>query len=93
MTWLEQALTGADNKTVAIGRLIGFVLALVLLMFIPIAAVASVMCRAVPVADWRDLLPALATYVAMIVAAIAGLIWGTNPTEPKPTTTGETDNG
>lgn len=84
MDWLKQALTGADNETVAIGRLIGMVIAFILLVCIPVAAVGSVIAHSVPVADWSTLLPVLAIYVPAVVGAVAGLIWGTNGTEPKP---------
>ncbi len=83
MGWVKQALTGADNETVAIGRLIGLVITFVLLVCIPVAAVGSVIAGKVPVSDWSTLLPVLAIYVPAVVGAVAGLIWGTNGTEPK----------
>jgi hypothetical protein len=83
MGWLKQALTGADNETVAIGRLIGFAIAMVLLIGLPVTAAASVLLGMVP-DKWATLLSALQVYVPLIVAAVGGLIWGTNGTEPKP---------
>ncbi|WP_353229672.1 hypothetical protein [Novosphingobium sp.] len=84
MTWLKQALTGADNETVAIGRLIGMAIAIVLLILLPVAAAATVVTKTASVDTWATLLAALQVYVPLIVAAIGGLIWGTNGTEPKP---------
>ena len=84
MAWLKQALTGADNRTVAIGRLIGLAIAVVLLILLPVAAAATVMTNVVPVDRWAALMTALQLYVPLIVGGITGLIWGTNPTEPKP---------
>lgn len=83
MGWLKQALTGPDNQTVAIGRLVGLVITVVLLVGLPVAAAATVINGKVVVADWTTLLTALALYVPAIVGAVTGMIWGTNYTEPK----------
>jgi hypothetical protein len=77
-------MTGPDNRTIAIGRLLGSVVAALLLMAMPIVAVITVLCGISTVETWRQLLGALGLYVPLIVGAITGLIWGTNPTEPKP---------
>jgi Na+-transporting NADH:ubiquinone oxidoreductase subunit NqrE len=82
MNWLQQALTGADNATIAIGRLLGAVIALVLLIALPVAAAVTLICGLVGVGVWRDLFEALGLYVPLVVTAIAGLIWGTAKTEP-----------
>lgn len=92
MGWLNAALTGADNRTVAIGRLIGLAIACVLLIALPVVAAATIIAGAVPVASWAALMAALQLYVPMIVGAIGGLIWGTNSTEPKPAPKGASDN-
>lgn len=84
MHWLKQALTGPDNQTIAIGRLIGFVIGAVLLILIPLTATATVIAGIVKVEIWAALLSALQLYVPLIVGAIGALIWGTNSTEPKP---------
>jgi hypothetical protein len=84
MNWLKQALTGADNQTVAIGRLVGLAVAVALLIVLPLTAAATVIRGTVPVEAWQTLLGALGIYVPLVVAAIGGLIWGTNSTEPKP---------
>jgi hypothetical protein len=38
MAWLKQTLTGADNETLAIGRVLGMAIAAVLLIALPVAA-------------------------------------------------------
>ena len=87
MGWLKQSLTGPDNRTVAIGRVISYAITVVLLLCIPVTAVATVIIAMVKVDDWRQLLEALGIYVPLIVGAITALIRITNPTEPPP------DNG
>jgi len=92
MGWLKQALTGADNQTVAIGRLIGFAIALVLLIGLPVTAAATIIAGVVPVETWAAFMTALQVYVPLIVAAIGGLVWGTNSTEPQPQRAAIDDN-
>jgi hypothetical protein len=82
MGWLNQALTGADNETVAIGRLIGFAIALVLLIGLPVTASATIILGVVKVETWAAFMTALQLYVPLVVGAVGGLIWGTNSTEP-----------
>ena len=90
MGWLKQALTGADNETVAIGRVIGFAIAAVLLIMLPTLAAATIIgAKTVDeglkwAANWAALMAALQIYVPLLVAAIGGLVWGTSSTEPKP---------
>ncbi len=92
MNWLKQVLTGADNETVAIGRLIGFATAVVLMIGLPVTAAATIMVHAMAVDTWRTLFEALGLYVPLTAGAITGLIWGTNPTEPKPARKEGSDN-
>ena len=84
MGWMKQALTGADNRTVAIGRLIGLAIALVLLIGLPVTAAATIIIGIVKVDVWAAFMAALQVYTPLIVAAIGGLVWGTNSTEPHP---------
>lgn len=83
MGWLRQALTGADNRTVAIGRLVGMAIAVVLLIGLPVIAAISIIQKLVDVGAWSQLLASLTVYVPAITLAIGGLIYGTNSTEPK----------
>ena len=88
MNWLKQALTGADNKTVAIGRLIGIAISFVLLLVLPVWAAGAIsgahddIARKAQSGSWHELFEALAIYVPIVAAAVGGLIWGTNSTEP-----------
>ena len=84
MNFLQQALTGADNKTVAIGRLISMAIAVALLKGLPAAAAGSIIVRKVPVADWQALFLALSAYVPAVVGGIVALIRMTASTEPQP---------
>lgn len=84
MGWVKQALTGADNRTVAIGRLIVLAIALVLLIGLPVTAAATIIAGMVKVETWATFMAALQVYTPLIVAAIGGLVWGTNSTEPHP---------
>lgn len=83
MGWLKQALTGADNSTVAIGRLISMMITMTLLMTLPLVAVATIYSKSMTVDQWRELLEALGIYVPLVVGAMTALIRITNPTEPQ----------
>jgi len=83
MGWLKEAITGPDNQTVAIGRLIGMVIAFVLILVFPTLAVITAMFGLVKVETWASLFFILQTYVPLIVASVGFLVWGTNGTEPK----------
>lgn len=84
MGWLKDALTGADNETVAIGRLIGLAVTVVLLIALPTFAAFTIYEDRIPVTTWTAFMAALEVYVPAICVAVAGLVWGTNSTEPKP---------
>lgn len=91
MGWLKEAITGPDNQTVAIGRLIGMVIALVLILVFPTLAVITTMFGLVKVETWSGLFFILQTYVPLIVASVGFLVWGTNGTEPKQSSKDKTD--
>ena len=82
MGWLREALTGADNETVAIGRLVGLMIAIVLLIGLPVLAAVSIIRKLMDVGAWGQLFGSLTVYIPAITLAIGGLIWGTNSTEP-----------
>ena len=84
MSWLRQVLTGPDNQTVAIGRLVGLAVAVVLLIGLPVTAAGTVIAGKVEVAVWRALFDALGLYVPPLLVALGAFIWGTNKTEPMP---------
>ncbi len=92
MGWLKQAITGPDNQTVAIGRLIGVAVAVVLILIFPTLAVITTTLGLVKVETWSGLFFILQTYIPLIVASVGFLVWGTNSTEPKQSSK-ELDNG
>ena len=101
MAWLTrilgQVLTGPDNRTAAIGRVISMGIALVLLTAIPLIAVCHMMAAPSPelmtrAQAWRELLTALGIYVPTVCAAIWGLVFGTNTTEPPARSHDDGDN-
>ncbi|WP_420382027.1 hypothetical protein [Novosphingobium sp.] len=92
MGWLKEAITGPDNQTVAIGRLIGMAIAVVLILVLPVMAVITTALDLVNVEIWTSLFFMLQTYIPLIVASVGFLVWGTNGTEPKQTRE-EPDNG
>lgn len=94
--WLRQALTGADNRTIAIGRLIGFAIAIVLLLVLPIWAAWAIdlakdaEARRDQSGSWHELFEALGIYVPLVTGSITAIIRITNSTEP---TADQSDNG
>jgi len=92
MGWLKEAITGPDNQTVAIGRLIGVAIAVVLILVFPTLAVITTTLGLVTVETWSGLFFILQTYIPLIVASVGFLVWGTNGTEPKQSSK-EPDNG
>jgi uncharacterized membrane protein len=92
MGWLREVITGPDNQTVAIGRLIGMAVAVVLILVFPTLAVITAALGLVKIETWSGLLFILQTYIPLIVASVGFLVWGTNGTEPKQSSK-EADNG
>jgi hypothetical protein len=90
--WLKETITGPDNQTVAIGRLIGMVVVFVLILVFPTLAVITATLGLVKVEIWSGLFFILQTYIPLIVASVGFLVWGTNGTEPKQSPK-EPDNG
>jgi len=81
--WLG-LISGADNRTPAIGRVLGVILFLNLLLVIPTVIVAALWFRRVDPPVWFSLLTALGVYVPLTTAAVGGIVAGTHFTEPKP---------
>jgi len=84
--WLG-LISGADNRTPAIGRLLGAILFVNLLLVIPSVIVAALWAAHVPAQTWFSLLSALGAYAPLTTAAVGGIVAGTNFTEPKPRST------
>ncbi len=87
LTLLGQVLhdyaTGPDGQTYAIGRVLGALLFAIASPAPPIAALIGVINKPASVADWNGFFTGAAAYYAALAAAVTGLVWGTNPTEPK----------
>ena len=81
--WLG-LISSADNRTPAIGRVLGAMLFLNLLMAIPGVIVAALWLRRVDPATWFALLASLGVYAPLATAAVGGIVAGTDFTEPKP---------
>jgi hypothetical protein len=77
-------LSGQDNTSPAIGRVLGTLLFLNLLICLPITIALALWFKAVEPSVWFGFLAALAVYVPAMVLAVGGLIAGTAFTEPKP---------
>lgn len=83
MTFWKQILTGADNQTIAIGRVIGIVL-LALVVLAPVVELLTVAFRRLTIEQWGAMLAQWQAFMPLMVAAAGGVIWGTSFTEPKP---------
>ena len=86
--WLRALLSGADNETPAIGRVLGVVLFINLLLILPAVVAAALWGRRVEPRVWFEFLSALGGYVPLAGATVAGIIGGTAFTEPHPRAAG-----
>lgn len=82
MGWLKQALTGADNQTVAIGRYIGIVL-LGMIVAAPVVELITVICKMLAIDDWGKMFAQWQVFVPVLIFTATGVIAGTAFTEPK----------
>ena len=83
MSWVKQILTGSNNETLAIGRIMGVVL-LVLAILMPIAEIFSIVFHKLDVAAWGAMLAQWQVFMPIIVGTAGGVIAGTAFTEPRP---------
>ena len=83
MGWLKQALTGADNETVAIGRFIGVVL-LAMVVAAPVVELATVIWKMLAIDDWGKMFAQWQVFIPVLIGTTIGVIAGTAFTEPKP---------
>jgi len=82
MNWFKQIITGADNQTVAIGRVVGLIL-LIMAVLQPIAELVTVARKMFGVDQWGSMLAQWQVFVPVMVGTAAGTIAGTAFTEPK----------
>ena len=80
--WWTRLMSGADNSTPAIGRVLGAVLFLNLLCVLPAVIVGVMVLQKAAWETWRSLLMALTGYAPSMVGSITLLIRATNATEP-----------
>lgn len=83
MNWWTQILTGADNSTLAIGRVLGIAVALVFLFVVPLAGCAVLVKHMISADEWAAIIDKLTIYVPAILLAVGGTIGLTAPSEPK----------
>jgi hypothetical protein len=84
VTWWRHVITGQDNTTVSIGRVMGLIVFALFAVLLPLAAIISLIKSWVPASEWGLLFDKLPTYLLAVCAAVASLIGLTGFTEPKP---------
>jgi uncharacterized membrane protein YkgB len=84
MGLMKQILTGSDNQTYAIGRILGIVQFGVFLIILPIAAWVGLSKGWVDGASLQTLFGSLTTYVPAVAVSVAAMIGLTHFAEPKP---------
>ena len=80
--WFTKLISGADNTTPAIGRVLGAVLFINLLTILPAIVVGVLFAQGVKWDVWSSVFTALVLYVPAVVGSITVLIRVTHPTEP-----------
>ena len=83
-SWITKLMSGADNKSPAIGRWLGTLLFLNTLTLIPFVVLGSLVLQNVKWDTWSAVFMTLTAYVPSVVASITLLIRVTDQTEPKP---------
>lgn len=77
-------ITGQDNTTVSIGRVLRLIAFALFAVLLPVASIISLIKSWVPASEWALLFDKLPTYLLAVCAAVASLIGLTGFTEPKP---------
>lgn len=83
MSWWRQIITGKDNQTVAIGRVMGLIVFGLFIVALPCAAVFTLAKGMVNGDDWSKTMASLQVYVPAILLSVGGLIGLTMGSEPK----------
>ncbi len=81
--WWTRLMSGADNQTPAIGRVLGALLFVNLLCVLPAVIVGVLLMQKAGWETWRGLLLTLTGYAPSTTGAIALLVRVTNATEPR----------
>jgi hypothetical protein len=89
-SFIKNILTGSDNHTFAIGRVLAFILFIMAIVLIVPAELITVKYNWFTIAEWGDMLNQWRDYIPVVSLAIWGLIYGTSFTEPKTKSESET---
>jgi hypothetical protein len=84
MEWFTKLFSGADNKSPAIGRVLGAMLFFNMLTLLPTAAVVALFMQGARWDVWTSVFTTMVIFVPAIVGSIVVLINVTNSTEPRP---------
>ena len=85
MNCLTQLLTGANNETLSIGRVLGIIIAIVFLTVLPTIAVITISFNWMTGDEWHMIFSELTTYEPAVALSVAGMIGITAFSEPKQT--------
>jgi len=83
MNWFRDIVTGKDNQTVAVGRVMGLIVFGLFIVALPCAAVLTLAKGLVNGDDWTKIMGSLQVYVPAILLSVGGLIGLTMGSEPK----------
>jgi ABC-type transport system involved in multi-copper enzyme maturation permease subunit len=82
MTWWRHIITGPDNATVSIGRVLGLIVFALFVIVVPVAAMLSLIKGWVPASEWGLLFDKLTVYLPALLLSIAGMVGFTAPSDP-----------
>ena len=80
---IRQLMTGADNSTLAFGRVFGALVGFLFVVLLPSVVAVVYLAQHVKPREWIDLFDQLKTYIPLMVVSVAALVSGTAFTEPK----------
>jgi len=80
---MKQILTGSDNQTMAIGRVLGAIVFVLFVIVMPTAAVVTIGMRHISAADWSTIFDQMRVYIPSVILSVGGMIGMTAPSEPK----------
>ena len=83
MSWWRNIITGPDNTTVSIGRVLGIIVFILFVMIVPSLAVITVLKGIVGATDWTAILASMQVYIPAVILSVGGLIGLTAPSDPK----------
>ena len=82
--WWRQIITGPDNCTVSIGRILGLIVFTLFVIGMPSVAIITVWRGIISASDWSSLFDKLQVYVPALILSVGGLIGLTSGSDPKP---------